>query len=423
MGRTAGGMVLRDQADASSRSGRSRGGEDGGYTREPGGLKIAVFFSHGMSLRAWEESGLFEREVGYYRELMAHVGSVLLVTYDTRSESVRKIIPRLNPICARYNRWGLSYRLFGLVAPLVLYNDLKGCDLFRTNQLSGAWTAVLAQWILRKPLVVRCGFVRSSFMRMAGAGPVRLFIARVLEKVSVRAADAVFVATDSDRLYLVHAHGVPPERISVLPNAIDTDVFRPLARVRKEKGLVLYVGRLVPQKNVEVLVEACRNTRDVRLVIAGNGPSDQALREMARGLAVEMRGSVLNAEVPVLLNEAEVFVLPSHYEGSPKALLEAMACGSAVIGTDAPGIRGLIEHEVTGLLCEATADALRAAIVRVLGDRELRDQLGRRARAFVTEHHSMMSVTQRESRLLRELIARRTHERGASEREEGREVK
>src|SRR3546814_18364330 len=81
-----------------------------------------------------------------------------------------------------------------------------------------------------------------------------------------------------------------------------------------------------------------------------------------------------------MINAGRIFVLPSSYEGHPKTLLEAMACGAAVIGTDVPGIREVIEDGRTGLLCAPTAAALRDAIERLLSDEPLRRRLGGHAR-------------------------------------------
>jgi len=100
-----------------------------------------------------------------------------------------------------------------------------------------------------------------------------------------------------------------------------------------------------------------------------------------------------------------VFVLPSQYEGTPKALLEAMACGLAVVGTNVPGIRELIQDGVNGLLCEPDVKAISEAIARLLNDAELRARLGRAARRFVEERYAQSKVVETEARLLTTLMA------------------
>src|SRR3546814_4813955 len=95
-----------------------------------------------------------------------------------------------------------------------------------------------------------------------------------------------------------------------------------------------------------------------------------AEREAARrGVKARLHGNLPHQNLPEMINAGRIFVLPSSYEGHPKTLLEAMACGAAVIGTDVPGIREVIEDGRTGLLCAPTAAALRDAIERLLSDR------------------------------------------------------
>jgi glycogen(starch) synthase len=138
---------------------------------------------------------------------------------------------------------------------------------------------------------------------------------------------------------------------------------------------ILFVGRLAQEKGIHELAEAARG---LNLVVAGDGP--------LRPLLPEALGFVPHAEVERLLARAAVVVLPSHREGLPMALLEAMAHGRAVVATPVGGIPSLIEDGRTGLLVSpGDPGALRAAIDRLLADPELRRRLGEAARERVTE--------------------------------------
>jgi glycosyltransferase involved in cell wall biosynthesis len=111
-----------------------------------------------------------------------------------------------------------------------------------------------------------------------------------------------------------------------------------------------------------------------------------------------------NEELPEQLNRCEVFVFPSLYEGHPKALLEAMACGLPVVTTPVYGIRNLIKHGVNGFLCAGTSPgAIREALVEVLRDEELRRRIGAEARRFVVERFAMPVVLNKELDVYREL--------------------
>ena len=219
-------------------------------------LHVALFFSHGVSLVEWRRRGLFDREIGHYRALAARLGRITCVTYDT-NEPDADVLAAAAPLAFLWNRWRLPYPVFGVLAPWLHRRVLVGVDVLRTNQLSGAWTAVLAERLLRKPLVVRCGFVGSQFYRLAGLKRWRVWLREALERWSLAAADLVFVASEADAEYLrglCRGRTVP---IVVLPNAVDTDLFAPNG-TDPERGRVVFVGRLTAQKNLPLLFEAVR---------------------------------------------------------------------------------------------------------------------------------------------------------------------
>jgi glycosyltransferase involved in cell wall biosynthesis len=147
---------------------------------------------------------------------------------------------------------------------------------------------------------------------------------------------------------------------------------------------ILFVGRLAPEKGIHELAAAARG---LNLVVAGDGPM--------RHLVPDALGFVPHAEVERLLARAAVVVLPSHREGLPMVLLEAMARGRAVVATPVGGIPSLVEGGVTGLLVPpGDADSLRHAIERLLADPDLRRRLGEAARARVSELCSWERVTE-----------------------------
>ncbi|NJO04104.1 MAG: glycosyltransferase family 4 protein [Chloroflexaceae bacterium] len=119
-------------------------------------------------------------------------------------------------------------------------------------------------------------------------------------------------------------------------------------------------------------------------------------------------GSVPNHDLPRYLQRARVFVLPSHYEGHPKALLEAMACGLPVIGSDVPGIRELLHHGETGYLCPPSPDGIRTAVELLLGDAALRHRLGQQARQYVLDHFALNRIVELELAMLHAVAAGRS---------------
>ena len=196
-----------------------------------------------------------------------------------------------------------------------------------------------------------------------------------------------------------------PERIEVVPNYVDTNLFRPSGRGdSKIKNTICFVGRLDKQKNLYALFDALKGL-DVELTVIGNGPLRNDLVSKAEdgSLRVQFLGNVPHSNLPEHLVRAEIFILPSLYEGHPKALLEAMACGAPVIGANVPGIRELIQHGQTGYLCGTSSSEIRAAVQVLCGDSTMQARLGRNAREFVTETCSLPRVLDMELAILRSL--------------------
>ncbi|WIB59108.1 glycosyltransferase [Curtobacterium sp. MCLR17_007] len=176
--------------------------------------------------------------------------------------------------------------------------------------------------------------------------------------------------------------GVPETRSSVVPMGVDLEpAAAARARTVRQPGRVVAVGRLVEKKGFGTLLEALRGIDDVpwELVVVGDGPYRTRLQDQAAGLPVTFTGQRGKTEVLDTLASAEVVALPSvpaangDQEGLPVTLLEAAAVGAAVVASDLPGIRDVVEHDVSGLLVPpGDVASLRAALRRALTDDEAR---------------------------------------------------
>ena len=191
--------------------------------------------------------------------------------------------------------------------------------------------------------------------------------------------------------------------ITVIPFGIDPAHWTaapPVPRSLDAEPFVLFVGRHVAYKGVDVLLRALQGT-GIRAVIAGDGPRRAAWETMARRLGVPARftGDVPDADLRALFGACAAFVLPSttRAEAFGYVQLEAMASGKPVISTDVPsGVSWVNQHERTGLIVRAgDVDALRGALRRLMDDDDLRVRLGRQARARVEDGFTMSHLRER----------------------------
>jgi glycosyltransferase involved in cell wall biosynthesis len=218
-----------------------------------------------------------------------------------------------------------------------------------------------------------------------------------------RAASCV-VACNPDVAQLLRSVGADP---ILVPHGVDLDAFTPLPRQADGRIEMLAVGRLVAKKGFGVLIAATRLLDcDWRLRIVGEGPFLEELGEAARHVGVDERveflGSRTHAELPALYHGADIVVVPSvidhtgDRDGLPNVVLEAMACGLPVVGSDVVAIPTAIEHRVTGLLVEpGQVHGLAKAIDELAADPELRAALGANARACVESRFALTACTNR----------------------------
>jgi glycosyltransferase involved in cell wall biosynthesis len=195
-----------------------------------------------------------------------------------------------------------------------------------------------------------------------------------------------FVAPTAFAARKLIAAGLPPERVEVLPYVL-ADPGEPAPPGR---GAV-FIGRLAPEKGVDLLIDAWREQGGAKLSIVGSGPADAALRERARCVpGVRFLGALSRDGVVRALREAAFAVVPSRwYEISPFAAIEALACARPVVAWRGGALAELVSDGRSGLLFDALEPASVArACAELLGDAELVRRLAAGARDDYLERHA-----------------------------------
>ncbi|HLD60682.1 MAG TPA: glycosyltransferase family 4 protein [Patescibacteria group bacterium] len=358
-------------------------------------MKLALFFTRGVSLKTWEGLGSLEREVRVYRNLSNFFEEIYFVSYGG-NEELRFQSKLPSNIKILVNRFSLPTWLYSFLLPLLHRRALRTVEIYKTNQIDGAWSATIAKFLFRKKLFLRSGYELLLFLEKEKGRTIKKWFVKKLEKRLFSYADQIAVASEDDREFIHRTFHTPLHKIAYLPNYVDTEVFKPLP-VPKRPRRLLFVGRLTEQKNLFNLVEALSNL-DVELVMIGRGSFQKELERVAKekNARVIFVESIPNERLPEEINQAAIFILPSWYEGCPKTLLEAMACGVACIGTNVVGIKSIIQHKVNGYLCETDPASMRKAVIEVMADQTLRDTIGAAARATIINGFSLPKIVEKE---------------------------
>ena len=215
-------------------------------------------------------------------------------------------------------------------------------------------------------------------------GPVFVLYKRTLMARVLRGADRVIVLSEEQRQFLQARCGVEPSRIEIITNGVSANLLAagsestPSPPDDGRRLRLLFVGRLSPQKNLDLMLDALELVeRPVTLRLVGEGPERSRLEErVARsGLDVEFAGAQDQSAVIESLRWADLFALTSEREGMPVALLEAMALGVPIVATAAPGVREAVGD--AAWLTESTPGAFAAGIELLAGDSALRERLAK----------------------------------------------
>jgi glycosyltransferase involved in cell wall biosynthesis len=220
-----------------------------------------------------------------------------------------------------------------------------------------------------------------------------------LQKWNLRHAQRILVPSMFLKRILMEYYRVKPERIDMVFNAFDAPVdighsalpHRPLAPMGKR---LMTAGRLVPHKNVRDIILAFEKLPVFfTLDVYGSGPEESSLIKLAADLVLGERvhfwGNVGRDELLKALEEHDLFVLYSDYEGLPHSLLEAFGKNCPVLASDIPGTDEVAKHGITAVLCPPRSpERLAASILDLAKDPEKRRRLTQNARAILLKDHS-----------------------------------
>ncbi|MBI4808471.1 MAG: glycosyltransferase [Nitrosomonadales bacterium] len=327
-------------------------------------------------------------------------------------------------IMANLRRHPLVYLLvpFFMMAQLLAVARLlrkETIDLIHAHWLiPQGLLAVLARALSRSKSDILCTSHGSDISALPGS------VFSALQRFTLRHADAITVVSKAMR-QLVRDIGALPEKISVLPMGIDArNLFVPDKAACRSRNEILFVGRLVPEKGVELLVRSLpaviAKSPETILTVIGQGPTEIYLRQLCSELGIAHKvgfeGAVRNELLPDYFRRTALFVLPSHAEGFGLVCAEAMACECAVVAADLPALREMVSDHETGLLfSDNDMLALTKCVLDLLADDELRERLGKAGRARILTHYDWEVIAQRYREILHGMASNK-HPSGKAQR-------
>lgn len=370
-------------------------------------LVVSYFYPHqsGAERQALEQAAeLAER--GHQVRVITRAIAGLPAVEEVRGVTVSR--------CLRVND---RSKLFGVTFITQIARALRrlggAIDIVHTHQAlwEAAGTGFARFWLKGVPTVAQpasSGYYGEAeeLMRLRGRWLIRRLILQ----------NAHFVAISGDIERQWRALGVPGERITRIASGVDTTRYCPGAASAETLSRlpapprVVFTGRLHPQKNLGVLVEAWARVRErmpAQLVLAGEGSERSALESAIRERGLADSVCLLGAldDVADVLRAADLFVLPSVAEGMSNSLLEAMACGRPCLVSRIGGNVDLIEQDVTGvLLPHDQPEAWAEAILALLTDRSRAARMGQAALERVEREFALPRVVDRYVSLYRRLI-------------------
>lgn len=215
---------------------------------------------------------------------------------------------------------------------------------------------------------------------------------------------------------------ISPARITVIPNGVDTKFFRPETPITDRKPIILCVGRLVPEKDHEILIRAfslvSADHPDARLWLVGNGPLKADIAATITQIISppgRVRFLPARPDLRPLLEQASMLVLSSRQEAFPNVILEAMAMGLPVVATRVGGVPELVTPGETGwLVPPGNVPALAAAMSQLLEDQATRREMGKAARQRAKQDFSLATMVRRHEEVFDKLLKQKAAAKAAS---------
>ena len=345
-------------------------------------MKIVI-----VGLKNLNEPGGIETHVKNVAPLLAKMGNeVHLIVNKDNKVSLKGVKIHKVP----YIRWRYLSKISMLPFSLWEIHRIKPDVIYANDAVHGFGTTLVFR--KRIPVVYVAhgiGYLRSDWPK-----PIKWFL-KVMERYTFKHATKVFAVDEESAKEVEKVRG---EKIEVIPNGVDIKKFSQKFQKPKEfqhKINVVFIGRLIPSKGIYDLIEVFKKikTKDIGLYIIGKGPEEEKLRKLAKGMQnVHILGFV--KDIRPYLRNADIFVMPSYYEGMPIVLLEAMASKTACIVYNVGDISERFKNGRDLIIIKkGNKGDLLKWILKLSRDKKIRKRLSTEAFSKVKDKYSWKVIT------------------------------
>lgn len=366
---------------------------------------LVLFFTFELSLRDWKEAGLLSREVRYYKKWMDDGWKVIWVTYGDKSDfnyaqDLQGI--ELLPIYSLLPR--SKFKVLRFLQSLFLFRFLKlqtANAIIKTNQMKGSWV-VWGFKLNKNKIILRCGFQQlwTHFREARGLYNrwIKSLIYFLMEMVSHTIADEILYTSQSSIDFVKKFYfWVDQQKLHLIPNFIDTDLFCEASEKNFLARKALGVGRLNKIKRWPELFESINN-KNWSLDVAGQGELEEALKLQVKNqhLPVQFLGIYPNDKLAEVYKKYSYFCLNSIFENNPKTLMEALSAGLICIVADVVGINEIIEDGVNGYKVKS-GESFESVISKIENTPQPQlEKISYRARMYAIQNFNIQSVYKKE---------------------------
>lgn len=362
-------------------------------------MKIILFFTYKVRIKDWLQSGLFEREVELYRQLAEKGHEVTFVTYDTENysnllqEKNIKHMPIFQDI--KVPKSNLAYISKTFLFLIKFKEEFKKADIYKTNQLLGAWLPIVGKIFFRKKLYIRTGYDLLEFSLKNKKNILKIAAYYFLTQIAIFSSNIYTVTSKTDKILIKKRFIYQINKLKIRNNW----VYLPEKKQIKDryKNKLLMVGRLEKQKNFDLVIDKLKGS-NFNLHIYGKGNDKNKLEKLAYKNKVDLNivDNIPNNDLIKEYGNYLIFLMPSIFEGNPKALLEAMAAGCIVIASDIKNHQELIDHKVNGFLVNFNNLDLTNFIEDLFLDENKLNELSNNAVKYILENNSIEEHINRE---------------------------